>query len=113
MIIGANPDPSHAGLSESDIAELRALAGDSAELPKPTAATTVKVFWEAKDVIRLFDACYPTQWRVSGGMRTGIDYAAMDVCRQWLGIEPTEILLKMLRLCEIVALNYWAEKAAK
>lgn len=82
-------------------------------MPEPTATAKVKVFGEARDVIRLFDACYPTQWRFSGGQRTGIDYAGMEICRQWLGIEPTEILLKMLRLCEIVALNYWAEKAAK
>lgn len=72
------------------------------------------VWPENWDAVRVFTAC-ATQWRISAGHRTGLDYAALYAVIQMLGITANEDLLARIQVLEAEALKEfsWQARSAR
>lgn len=91
------------------------IARELAKLPPETAAPPLELD-EADEgpAIGLFLAMQ-TQWKQAGiaGVRTGLDYAAIEPTARLLGVETSPRLFLDLRLMEDEALRVAAEQAAE
>ena len=60
---------------------------------------------KTKDVVKIIDAML-TQWNLSyHGMKTGLNYLALEPVSRYIGIEIDSVMFQLIQIAEIIILS--------